>query len=659
VGRAQTEERLTEHAAEMPDQPTQVGPSASSAADSEAISTRAPAQGVGVSTRAPQPRDATRAGTGVPSTSTRGQRHSHLTQAGREQERADEEGAPASAAAGQQRLELPERPALAEEVALRGPMTESAFKNPPWLIERGDRYMQVSKLLYDVAEQIDGRRTYDEIAAAVSEQIKRQVKPDDVRLIVGNLILAGVVRKADGSVVKVTEGPGGPSPLTLNMKMAMVHPRFIEPVTGILKVLYWPPVVLLVLAVAAVAEFWLYAIHGVGQGLHQAIYQPSLMVNILAAIVLAAAFHELGHAAALHYGGGRIKGMGAGLYLVYPAFYTDVTENYRLPRWSRVRTDLGGFYFNVIFALAVMALYLVVPWEFLLLVVVLINIEVIHQLLPFIRLDGYWVLADLTGIPDFFSQIKPFLRSILPSWVPFPETRKLPELKTWAKVFFLGYIIVTIPLLVLILFLMVRAVPRVLATLFDSLGKQATAFQQALGAGDMTTAFVSGLQALILLLPTLGLLFTLYSVGKRVAIAIWNWSKKATWRRAVAALGGVAVVGLLLLLWVPSVLFPGTPSPIAPGQPLAPLVQPLAGVIQFTPIQPGEAFTIQEAAAATAPPPSPSSDAAPGTGGGGGPVASAQPSAQTTASPTANPTANPTPGASPSETPAATPITSP
>src|SRR3712207_6475633 len=210
--------------------------------------------------------------------------------------------------------------------------------------------------------------------------------------------------------------------------------------------------------------------------------------------------------------------MGVGLYLIYPAFYTDVTDNYRLPRWSRVRTDLGGFYFNILFALAVMGLWVLTGWEFLLLIVVLINFEIIHQLLPFVRLDGYWTLADITGIPDFFSQIGPFLRSILPSWVPLPKGRKLPELKTWAKVFFIGYILVTIPLLLFLLFVMIRAVPRILATLFDSMRQQVGAFQQGLQAGDVATTLLAALQTLILLLPTLGLAYTLYSVGKRVVV---------------------------------------------------------------------------------------------------------------------------------------------
>ena len=68
-----------------------------------------------------------------------------------------------------------------------------------------------------------------------------------------------------------------------------------------------------------------------------------------------AAFHEIGHAAACRYGGGRPGGMGAGIYMVWPAFYTDVTDAYRLPRRARLRTDLGGIYFNAVIAVVTLA----------------------------------------------------------------------------------------------------------------------------------------------------------------------------------------------------------------------------------------------------------------------------------------------------------------
>ena len=114
--------------------------------------------------------------------------------------------------------------------------------------------------------------------------------------------------------------------------------------------------------------------------------------------------------------------------------YTDTTDGYRLGRWGRVRTDLGGFYFHLIFAVGVMGLYWLTGREYLLVAVLGINLDILRQCLPFVRFDGYWALADLTGIPDFFSQMGAFLRSVLP--LPAWKGSKLPRLKPWVKAVF-------------------------------------------------------------------------------------------------------------------------------------------------------------------------------------------------------------------------------
>ena len=94
--------------------------------------------------------------------------------------------------------------------------------------------------------------------------------------------------------------------------------------------------------------------------------------------------------------------MGVGLYLVWPAFYTDVTDSYRLDRRSRLRVDLGGIYFNAIFAVATAVTSVAVGWDALLLVVAAQLYLMIRQLIPIVRFDGYHVLADLVGVPDLF-----------------------------------------------------------------------------------------------------------------------------------------------------------------------------------------------------------------------------------------------------------------
>src|SRR5688500_3833385 len=240
----------------------------------------------------------------------------------------------------QPRLKLPERPQLAPDVELAGQLEESAYEEPPWLLERKESgYVQVTEMLYRIAERCDGEHTYEQIAQEVSEATGREVSAENVaQLIARELLVKGLVAEAEGKVVKPPAASR--SLLAIRKRMKLLGPGLIHPPTDVLKVLFWPPILLVVIGVAALAEWWLFAVHGVGGGLHEALYNPALILPLIAFIVLSAAFHEFGHASALRYGGGKVRAMGAGFYLIYPVLYTDVSDNYRLKRWARVRTDL-------------------------------------------------------------------------------------------------------------------------------------------------------------------------------------------------------------------------------------------------------------------------------------------------------------------------------
>lgn len=154
--------------------------------------------------------------------------------------------------------------------------------------------------------------------------------------------------------------------------------------------------------------------HGVGQGLRASVEQPLVFLLVAAVAVVAAGLHELGHAAACAYGGAKPGGMGAGIYVVWPAFYTDVTEAYQLDRRGRLRTDLGGVYVNAMIVIAAALIYTGTGYEPLVLICFLLQIQVLQQMLPFLRLDGYYVVSDLVGVPDLFRRIGPVLRQASP-----------------------------------------------------------------------------------------------------------------------------------------------------------------------------------------------------------------------------------------------------
>ena len=165
------------------------------------------------------------------------------------------------------------------------------------------------------------------------------------------------------------------------------------------------------LALGALVAFdvWLLFEHGVAASLRSALYEPVIMLGLFAAVIAATAWHEIGHATACRYGGARPGVLGAGVYLVWPAFYCDVTDAYRLSRRGRLRTDLGGVYFNGLFSVAVAGAFLLTGFEPLVLVILGQHLIVLQQLIPALRFDGYYVLSDLTGVPDILGRIKPIL----------------------------------------------------------------------------------------------------------------------------------------------------------------------------------------------------------------------------------------------------------
>ena len=109
---------------------------------------------------------------------------------------------------------------------------------------------------------------------------------------------------------------------------------------------------------------------------------PTTALLIYALLTAAAVVHELGHAAACRYGGATPGEIGFGLYLVFPAFYTDVTDSYRLGRAGRVRTDLGGLYFNALTVLVLAAAYVATGSGLLLLTALALQFQMLQQLHP-------------------------------------------------------------------------------------------------------------------------------------------------------------------------------------------------------------------------------------------------------------------------------------
>jgi putative peptide zinc metalloprotease protein len=447
----------------------------------------------------------------------------------------------------------------ADGVELIGEMAGSGYRVPPSLVRRADgQTVQLTPLLYAVLRQIDGHRTAAEIAGEVSASTGREVSEDNVRhLIDTKLRPLGLLVRGDGSQPEVKKR----DPLLgLRFRYAVTDTGRTRRMTDPFRFLFRPWVVAPALGAFAVVCWWVFFEKGLASATHDAFQRPGLLILVFVVTILSAGFHEFGHAAAARYGGANPGVMGFGVYLVWPAFYTDVTDSYRLGRAGRLRTDLGGLYFNALVAIAITGLWMWLGYDALLLVVATQILQMLRQLAPLVRFDGYHVLADLTGVPDLYSCIKPTLLGALPWRWGDPHARLL---KPWARTVVTLWVVLVVPLLLATLAIAVWMLPRVLGSAWAGLNTQQDTLATAWADGDMLQAVARVLAMIAIVIPVAGVIYMLVRLVRRSAAGAWSATAGKPLMRAVAVLFGPAVAATVAYAWWPH---DGTYRPVEPSE---------------------------------------------------------------------------------------------
>ena len=450
-------------------------------------------------------------------------------------------------------------PARVDDLQLIGAMAGSGFRTPPSLVRRSDgQTLQLTPLLYRVLEAIDGRRTCAEIATVVSHSMRRSVSEDMIATLVDqHLRPMGLLKLDDGSEPPLKRS----NPLlALKLKFAVTNPRATRRLTDPFRFLFRPALVSIVVLGFLAITWWVFFDQGLAPAAYDAFQRPHLLLLVFVVTVLSGGFHEFGHAAAARYSGANPGVIGAGIYLVWPAFYTDVTDSYRLGRRGRLRTDLGGLYFNAIVVVLTFAWWYTTQWDALLLLVATQVMQMVHQLLPLLRFDGYHVLADLTGVPDLYHRIKPTLLGLLPHRWFHPEHRVL---KPWARAVITAWVLVTIPMMALMLLALVSAVPRLLGTAWAVVQQDAGGVPAAWQHGGLVDASAQVVQVLAVVLPVMAGFLIMGRIGLRWFRGLARWSRTSVLRRIAAATLSAVVLTMLFWSWWPQ---PGTYRPIQPNE---------------------------------------------------------------------------------------------
>ena len=271
---------------------------------------------------------------------------------------------------------------------------DGAAAGERYLVEVGETCFVASSSMRDVLTALtDKPQTLEDLAAIYEAQTGQTISTEVLADVLAN--------RVPDSLYDHTPEPKNKRPFIFSFNL--IPEILIRPVSEKLKVLYATPIVLAVCLSFLVAEYLVFT-----RSL-QAIHHPfhvSDLILFYVAIIGVTLFHEFGHAAACRRFECPHGDIGFALYFIFPAFYTDVTKVWRLPRLKRAVVDLGGVYFQAII-FVVLTFYVMVTHDlFTLRLLWAMNFMMFFTLNPIFKMDGYWLLSDLSGLSNLHQQMR-------------------------------------------------------------------------------------------------------------------------------------------------------------------------------------------------------------------------------------------------------------
>ena len=184
--------------------------------------------------------------------------------------------------------------------------------------------------------------------------------------------------------------------------------------------------------------------------------------------------------------------------------------------------------------------------EVLLLVIAITHLEMLEQLLPFVRFDGYFILSDVVGVPDLFARIAPILRSTVSRGHRDP---RVAGLRRYARIVVTVWVVCVIPLLAAGLGYLLLYLPEINRALWRAGSHQARLMAAHLASHSFALAVLDAAGLALMTLSLAGSLYIMIGLARRLATTGLRWSAGRLGRRLLASAAGLAGLAALALFW--------------------------------------------------------------------------------------------------------------
>ncbi|MDE6433098.1 MAG: M50 family metallopeptidase [Lachnospiraceae bacterium] len=121
--------------------------------------------------------------------------------------------------------------------------------------------------------------------------------------------------------------------------------------------------------------------------------------------LISVCLHELGHGIVCKYVGGRVGTLGFMLIFFSPAMYCDISGIRMVEdKRKQIMASSAGLYVNLVFMSLGSIAFAIQPRPLFAAFIVMSFTTIISNLIPVIRLDGYWILSFATGITNLYKK---------------------------------------------------------------------------------------------------------------------------------------------------------------------------------------------------------------------------------------------------------------
>ena len=387
------------------------------------------------------------------------------------------------------------------------------------------RHFQINERLYKLLDLLHTPLTMVELAEKFYQQTNNQIPLDQLETLCTQLLAQNLIR-LDGQPQPAVQPATPKAYLGMHFRRTVLSTEWLAPMARLFRgFFHWQiavPVILLLL----VSHVLAYRELSLQPELRFELFTgPLLTICLLFSIFL----HELGHVAACHRWHCPHGPLGFGLYFSMPVFYVDVTQAWRLNRRQRATVDIGGVYIQMLCVPLALLLYYWTGNATYLMVIITIDMLVLYNFEPFMKLDGYWLLSDLTGVANLHTRTKEAAMLILKRlWQRITgktrtsATSAFGQWPRWVQLIIWAYLVLSAVIWPLFMVYWLPMLWQTLRTYPELIQTAAATFITAAGQGDISTAAA---QLSAFFMPTLilvGLGFELKRLGSKLIAGLGN-----------------------------------------------------------------------------------------------------------------------------------------